>query len=460
MTARVKLCAIAKNEGAYLADWVFHHLYFGFDAIEVWVNGTDDPSLRILKRISKKHPEVTGRRADRLLAECLASGEVFQHRAYAGLARKARRQGYTHVAFLDLDEYWLPRDFGSSIKAFVPDDPDVNVVSFPWCVDVPDPARKPFSSPMAGQVQVQLDRHVKSVVRLDGSVRKFHAHTGLTRRGVRLLVREPFPMVDRRAQGHGSLVTEEFLVQHWADLPEALVLHAINRSQHEYVASLTKGLRQAGSDLALRVDRFGFVPTEAPVLSLSPKPRSLRAYRRQRKRFLRAIDADRLTRRSEELVTARADALLAELSTDSELMDQLRGPLRGVSAPTLDAEYPGWDARISWWVDSIEALGDRTVVVGWAFGVTHPVGLEFAMRDAEGMEWTDLAVTSVTRPEVREKHAEAPLDCGFEIEVPESLRADLENVLLLVRAPGSTPWEATRLARVAAPPTVGDGVAG
>jgi len=69
--------------------------------------------------------------------------------------------------------------------------------------------------------------------------------------------------------------------------------------------------------------------------------------------------------------------------------------------------HPGWDARIAWWVDSVDARGDRTVVVGWAFGVTHPVGLEFAMRDAQGMEWTDLAVTSVTRPEVREKHAEA-----------------------------------------------------
>ena len=32
----------------------------------------------------------------------------------------------------------MPRDFRSSIKAFVPDDPEVNVVSFPWCVDVPD----------------------------------------------------------------------------------------------------------------------------------------------------------------------------------------------------------------------------------------------------------------------------------------------------------------------------------
>ena len=54
MTARVKLCAIAKNEGAYIADWVFHHLHFGFDAIEIWVNGTVYPSLRILKRISEE----------------------------------------------------------------------------------------------------------------------------------------------------------------------------------------------------------------------------------------------------------------------------------------------------------------------------------------------------------------------------------------------------------------------
>src|SRR4051794_21193234 len=104
MVARVKLCAIAKNEGPYLADWVFHHLHFGFDAVEVWVNGTNDGSRRILDAISAAHPEVTSRNADRLLADCLATGRAFQRQAYARLARKARRQGFSHVAFLDLDE--------------------------------------------------------------------------------------------------------------------------------------------------------------------------------------------------------------------------------------------------------------------------------------------------------------------------------------------------------------------
>jgi hypothetical protein len=153
-------------------------------------------------------------------------------------------------------------------------------------------------------------------------------------------------------------------------------------------------------------------------------------------------------------VTARADALLLELSRDRELMDQLRLPLRGVSAPALDAEYPGWDARIAWWVDSVETRGERAVVVGWAFAPGHAGQLEFALRDASGAEWADLVVTASSRPEVREKHREAPPDCGFEIEVPVQLRADLAHVLLMVRVPGSTSWEATRLARVAPARTV------
>ena len=30
----VKIIAIAKDEGAYLAEWIHHHLYFGFSEIK------------------------------------------------------------------------------------------------------------------------------------------------------------------------------------------------------------------------------------------------------------------------------------------------------------------------------------------------------------------------------------------------------------------------------------------
>lgn len=42
MAMKVKLVAIAKDEAAYLPDWIFHHLYFGFDSIDIYVNNTTD----------------------------------------------------------------------------------------------------------------------------------------------------------------------------------------------------------------------------------------------------------------------------------------------------------------------------------------------------------------------------------------------------------------------------------
>jgi len=453
VATRVKLCAIAKNEGPYLADWVFHHLHLGFDAVEVWVNGSDDGSLRILRRIAERHPEVTCRRADRLLAQCLESGDVFQHRAYRRMARAARAEGFTHAAFLDLDEYWTPRDLRSPVHDFLPDDPDVNVVSFPWCVDVPDPAREPFTSPLDGEVRVQLDRHVKSAVRLDGSVHKFHAHTGRTRRGTRLLVREPFPVVDIRAQGGGSFVTEDHRVAHWGELPEAFVLHAVNRSQREYVASLLKGLRQAGEDTEFKINRFGFQPSEAPTLTLRPGSAALRSYWQARRSFLAEVGTDGLTRRAQERALDRAAGLLERLRGDAGLMTLLGGALRGISEPTLDAAHPGWDARVRWWVDAVEARVDRTTVVGWAFSVPVGTSLAFALRDGSGRDWMDLVVRTTSRPEVRAEHGEAPLECGFEIDVPAELADEVSALQLRVQARGASTWESIRLARLVSTPS-------
>lgn len=337
MTPRVKLCAIAKNEGAYLADWVFHHLHFGFDAIEVWVNGSDDGSGRILQRISAEHPQVTRRNADRLLEECLSEGRYFQLVAYAKLARRARREGFTHVAFLDLDEYWTPRDFRSPVAAFLPEDPEVKVVSFPWCLDLPDVAAAPHQRPFTGPVQLQVQHHVKSVARMDGSIRKVLIHTFRINEGRRLLVRDPFPLRDVRAQKGGSFVTLEDLARTWHELPEAFVFHAINRSQREYLAGIAKGHRQSGREEEFKTNRTGYLPTDAPVLTFRPPALALRRYRRGRDAFLRGLDLDDLTERARRLSLERAADLERRLRADPGLREQLAVALSGT---TLAAGEP------------------------------------------------------------------------------------------------------------------------
>jgi len=53
---KIKLVAIAKDEAAYLPEWIYHHLHFGFDEIEVYVNFTTDNSYEVLAAIAKHHP--------------------------------------------------------------------------------------------------------------------------------------------------------------------------------------------------------------------------------------------------------------------------------------------------------------------------------------------------------------------------------------------------------------------
>lgn len=328
---RVKLCAIAKNEGPYIADWLFHHLYFGFDAIEVWVNGTDDATGRIVANIAAAYPQVSKRNADRLLRTCIEEKRHFQQTAYNLQARQAAREGFTHVAFLDIDEYWTPLDFRSSITSFLPDDEDITVVSFSWCLDVPDQERRPFEAPFSGSLQMQVQHHVKSVARLDGSIRRALVHTFVTRRGSRLLAREPFPDHDPAAQKHGSMVTSRYLSEHWHRLPEAFVYHAINRSEREYLATLAQGYRQSGRELEFKPNRKGYVPTQAPVLTFAPPRLAMRRYRRRRASFHGELTLETMIRRSRRKASRRADLLVQRIRSDPAAGATLRDALRGTA---------------------------------------------------------------------------------------------------------------------------------
>lgn len=55
-----RVCAIAKDKAPYLAEWVFHHHYFGFNSIIVYVNRTTDSSLKVLKKLSDEISGLSG----------------------------------------------------------------------------------------------------------------------------------------------------------------------------------------------------------------------------------------------------------------------------------------------------------------------------------------------------------------------------------------------------------------
>lgn len=433
------------NEGPYLTDWVFHHLYFGFDAIEVWINGSEDESVRIMSAIHDAHSNVTFRVVDDLLDVCIREGRYFQYRAYAKLAKRAEREGYAHVAFLDLDEYWIPRDFATQVSDFIPQDPEINVISFQWGEDVPDASRRAFSHPLFGSVHVQLDPHVKSVVRLDDRVRQFRPHTARTTGGVRLLVRDSFPMPEERAQQWGSFIMSTDFASMSAQLPEAFVLHAMHRSPAEYLGSLKKAFRRSYSDSSFRSNRRGFVPRQSPQLNVALPDVALREYFHSLARLKATVSTDSLTRQSGSMLIRRGESVLNAAVTDPRVMEQLRGALRGLSVPLLDRRYPEWHSHLEWCVDGRVSEERGEFILGWAFSDADHIEIEFAFRIAAGAEWPVESVEWSSRADVKHVHPGAPVDCGFRLPIPVAFIPNNVKTDLLARPKGSAVWSRLRV---------------
>ena len=56
MEIKIKLVAIAKDEAAYLPQWIFHHLRLGVDSIDVYINDSFDNSIEISRKINAIEP--------------------------------------------------------------------------------------------------------------------------------------------------------------------------------------------------------------------------------------------------------------------------------------------------------------------------------------------------------------------------------------------------------------------
>jgi hypothetical protein len=318
-------------------------------------------------------------------------------------------------------------------------------VSFPWCTDVPDHSRRAFAHPLSDVIEVQLDPHVKSVVRLDDRVRQFRPHTARTTAGTRLLVRDSFPLDQEREQQWGSFVSTEYLSSHWDHLPDAFVLHAIHRSEAEYVGSLRKAFRTSPTDSLYRANRRGFVARNGPALPVNLPQPEVASYFHALSRFRAEVGIDAYVREAELLASRRASSVIDAAVADPTLMERLRGALHGLSVPALDRRYPGWDSHLEWCIDDVVLTEGTASVVGWAFSEIPGQDPEFAFRDVAGLEWRPDSVLRSARPDVVRVYPGAPTNCGFQIGFPTGLAADLPGNSLLARPQGSSVWSSLPL---------------
>jgi hypothetical protein len=437
MTIKVKLAAIAKDEAAYIPQWIYHHLEFGFQEIEIWLNNTTDNSVELLTELQKQHNPgiVKFRNADDLLHKCLSENLQFQQMAYTQIYEEALTEANcTHILFLDLDEFWTPKNFTSTIGEFISEVPECDAISFQWLIDTPNPRLNMFSPPFSFNNTLQKNRHVKTLTKLTPRMKELSVHNHIIEDGVyRTADGEYFPGNDRET-ANKSLIPTSLHSSMDNAAGAAFVLHQINRTPVEYLSSLLRGRGHKNDDNVFKVNRIGYIldnnsltPTNFKIPSEKIVP-----YQNRLERYYNAIPGH--IEEARDFIIKRFHGAVQKIRNKPELLNTYRNQIRGVKLNDLlnDDFIPGVTIHT---LDKITVENGYLRVEGWAFDPLsdETPGICFTMMNG------DSAQQEFARHERRDVAAVYPdgaSSCGFAARV--SIPNGETRITLSITSSGGT----------------------
>jgi hypothetical protein len=250
---KIKIVAVAKDEAAYFPEWIHHHLFFGFDAIEIHINRTTDNSAEVLSSICSEHPSVSWQVADWV---DLCPGDAKNHIQfiiYAKALAEMRLSGeFTHVFFLDIDEFWCPTDFSIKIQDYLLSLASDKAIFFEWINDLGN--LLPFSS-IPQNIEGNLSPLGKTLLPIDLELVELRHHVPLIRNKSQHILAngEVFEGREKMVQALNPTLNS---------LKNAFVYHRAHRSEMEYVSLVYRG--RPGNSFKYKNNRKG-IPRRSPA---------------------------------------------------------------------------------------------------------------------------------------------------------------------------------------------------
>lgn len=334
----VTLVAVAKDEGAYISEWIYHHLRFGFNNIEVYTNNITDNTNRILSEISKKHP------VKKICADFVFSSisNEYQSMIYGIAFEKAKLTGDDYVMFLDIDEFWTPSDLSTSIQEYLAIHNTPDIMSFPWAMKID---LEEFSPPFESKTHFRLTPRVKTILKTSVEITKMYPHGVISPSSKSIL---PCGKLHAR-QGEYKL-DMSFV---YSDLPSAFINHRYCRSEMEYISMLGRGrigeqnIKNKAETDRFNSNRVGFMSATGHESTLTISNTILELYFKGYDDYLNSMEISQKILNAKQFVRNRYHRVIAQLNDikDSELT-LYKAALYNISLPEAKSHYESVVARI------------------------------------------------------------------------------------------------------------------
>lgn len=321
MKAKAKLVAIAKNEAAYLPQWIHHHFSIGFNEIEIFINDTTDNSLAICEKIRKNNPNLIIHVADQLRSDSIRANRSFQISAYNQSLHSPG--GATHIMALDLDEYLISRNLDDSLPDLLKRQRTPDCLSFLWYSD-DFSNKKSFTHPILTTTRIHRMDHVKTVSKISGKIHSCSHHNFIYKNNKKIinLLGGTIARLDDNinTESNRSKLSKQQLNALSRNQTEPwFVLHCIYKSEREYLASLCRGRGHNNDQRPLKVNRWGMAPypyyRQDPI-HWTPSPIQVERYQSELSYFIKNNDLE------DELKQARYDILNKAYDLDNLLVEQ------------------------------------------------------------------------------------------------------------------------------------------
>lgn len=300
---KVKLVAIAKDEASYFQEWVHHHLYFGFDDIEIHINRTSDNSAEVLNNLCEACPTVSWFNADWIDKCPQDAKKQIQFIVYNKVWDECVRQGgYSHILFLDIDEFWIPRDLKTNIHDYLSPFGERQVVSFEWLNDL---GTLPEFATLPRVLEGNLSPLVKTVYPIHTPVIELRHHVPLMAQGVEHMLadKQAFKARENLIQAvHPSLQS----------LKNAFIYHRAHRSVKEYISLLYRG--RPGESFPYKTNRHGLPVPDQYYNKLEFNSKAYDAYQHSLREFLNRTGSKQETARARDFVEQRFNQSMTNLA--------------------------------------------------------------------------------------------------------------------------------------------------
>ncbi|MGS0466402.1 glycosyltransferase family 92 protein [Cobetia marina] len=298
-----RICAIAKDEAPYIVDWVFHHLYFGFDQIHVYINRTTDSTAEVLDNIAKIYPSVSYEYLDWIDACPIDVTKKMQVIAYAKDLHWARENNVDWWFCLDIDETWVPKKFDISIKDYLSTKSQEHAISFMWHNAFGEDEAFKGVTPESRYFIGKQVKTISPIRNIKIKRVRVHRHKIEADTIVHDANGRPFKFSEENIQ----VASDDFVGER-----DAYIVHQMFRSEVEYLNTLARGNPE--HEFALKNNRPGYKKGVANLHPVFSWPVSnFEEYNKKKDNFYKTTNTISITKQSREYVFSRSDIVKSKI---------------------------------------------------------------------------------------------------------------------------------------------------